>query len=332
MQKTAIFDWDDTCAPNQRYYSRAKLRFSEWALRERGGATPAETAQLRFMNWVIERIGYRAPDEHAIITMIYQKGCRDLSAAFRETYAEVCSARNIVPQTADSDTVSELGKGLTLDAPDARPYTLAALIELETDLGVQEVRNAPLHEKWAMERFPCALQRTYQKMCEDLGLRIEHANLEQAYQFGMLAFDEEQWRKDGLIEGVPETLDFLASQGVELVLMSKGDPRVQWRKVEIFNAKKWFGERIHVVLDKNAEIVAEVIGSREKGHTCKVGNSIPSDIEPALKAGIGAVYIPCETWKYERTHNGVPVHPRLRKFDSIIQIKENFAALPFTGA
>jgi putative hydrolase of the HAD superfamily len=104
-----------------------------------------------------------------------------------------------------------------------------------------------------------------------------------------------------LMPGVAETLPFLAERH-ELTLFTKGNPEEQNRKIDLSGLRPLF-EHCEVVKEKNREAylrLAEVRGFDHR-HTWMIGNSPKSDINPALAAGLGAVFVPHErTWTLER--------------------------------
>ena len=104
-----------------------------------------------------------------------------------------------------------------------------------------------------------------------------------------------------LLEGVPETVARLA-QGHELTLLTKGHPEEQKLKIERSGLARFFAEAM-VVREKNTETYSRLIQERglEPKSTWMIGNSPRSDINPALAAGLNAVFIPHrQTWVLER--------------------------------
>ncbi len=202
-------------------------------------------------------------------------------------------------------------------APDAQ-----AIINLQVDLDMKDVAEAG----FSMGRFPSSMRESYRVMCEGLGIE-DQEGLGIAYQIGMSVFDEEQYKRRGLVEGASETLDFLVAHGDELVLLTKGDEVVQMRKISATNCRHWFGDNIHIVPRKNPEVVHEVVGDSDKSRVWHVGNGIKSDVIPGLDAGVKMIYIPRETWAYERDHDGMPDSPNLIVMEKIIDIKEKYHLL-----
>ena len=176
-----------------------------------------------------------------------------------------------------------------------------------------------------LERFPISTMQTFKELCENKKYPYTEDELKEAYEIGMQAYDV----KPGLIKGASDVLEFLHNKKDELLLYTKGDKRVQQKKININNLYQWFEkDKIYIVGEKNSNDLEKIVGSRDKEQTYKVGNSIRSDINPALKVGIKTIYIPCETWIYESNHNGIDrSNPRVFVFHDIKEIIENYELL-----
>ncbi len=127
-----------------------------------------------------------------------------------------------------------------------------------------------------------------------------------------------------LIEGVEETLEYL-SERHELLLCTKGNPAEQEGKIARSGLGRHFGH-IRVVREKDADCYRALAAERGvRGAECwMIGNSPKSDINPALEAGLGAVYIPHpHTWHLE--HMEVPGgHERLKVLERFELLREVF--------
>ncbi|OIO62393.1 hypothetical protein AUJ83_03040 [Candidatus Woesearchaeota archaeon CG1_02_33_12] len=242
MNKTFIFDYDDTLAWNQHDYSYAQLEFIRWI--------------------IFEKLWPNAPDLQYIINLEVK---------------------------IDNKNVETMG--------------------------------------FSMERFPTSFQQTYEAICKEKNINCDEDDLKKAYELGMLAFDEKRWKKLGLVDGAKETLDFLVEKEDELILLTKGDLKIQEKKIKATDCQKWFGKEIYIVPQKDAGVIDKIVGNRNPSKVWHVGNSARSDVQHALKAGIKMIYIPCETWAYERKHEKVEENPRLITFQKIIEIKNNYNSL-----
>jgi putative hydrolase of the HAD superfamily len=104
-----------------------------------------------------------------------------------------------------------------------------------------------------------------------------------------------------IIEGVPETLAYLAMRH-DLVLFTKGDPDEQRGKLERSGLKPFFSRSV-VAWEKDAAAYRALLDELRlaRDRTWMIGNSPRSDVNPALEAGLRAVYIPHpHTWRLEQ--------------------------------
>jgi putative hydrolase of the HAD superfamily len=116
---------------------------------------------------------------------------------------------------------------------------------------------------------------------------------------------------------VRETLDALAGD-YRVVLITKGDLFDQERKL----AESGLGElfsAVEIVTRKDAATYSRIFAEHGDGpeRSMMVGNSLRSDIVPAIAAGSWAVYVPHPlTWVVE--HDEEPVHAaRYRQIDDL---------------
>jgi len=108
-----------------------------------------------------------------------------------------------------------------------------------------------------------------------------------------------------VMEGVEETLAYLKDR-YPLTLLSKGDTSEQTGKLERSGLSGYF-EHCRIVREKNADTYRAALADHcaEAEHCWMIGNSPKSDINPAIEAGLGAVYIPHTiTWSLE--HDELP--------------------------
>jgi putative hydrolase of the HAD superfamily len=103
-----------------------------------------------------------------------------------------------------------------------------------------------------------------------------------------------------LVPGVAETLADLGARH-DLLLLTKGDPAEQQRKIDASNLAHHF-RSVHIVAEKRAATYRELVAEQQlvDASTWMIGNSPRSDILPAREAGLGAVFIPnAHTWVLE---------------------------------
>jgi len=98
----------------------------------------------------------------------------------------------------------------------------------------------------------------------------------------------------------PGVVDILKSlnQDYDLFVLTKGNIKEQQEKIDRSGLKHFFKEEF-VVSEKNDETYLEILQKHnwKANDCCMIGNSPKSDINPALRNGLYAIYIPYKyTW------------------------------------
>lgn len=103
-----------------------------------------------------------------------------------------------------------------------------------------------------------------------------------------------------LVPGVASTLAELGTRH-ELLLLTKGAIDEQQNKLDVSGLGRHF-RSVHIVAEKNLETYQRLIEeeSLTPSETWMIGNSPKSDINPARRAGLNAVFLPNDnTWILE---------------------------------
>ncbi|MCB5175819.1 MULTISPECIES: HAD family hydrolase [Microvirga] len=126
---------------------------------------------------------------------------------------------------------------------------------------------------------------------------------------------------------VRETLEQLSGQ-YRLILITKGDLFDQERKLAQSGLGDLF-DAVEIVSDKNAATYERIFSRYGDGPGCSmmVGNSLKSDVVPAIRAGSWGVYVPHDlTWALE--HDEEPVgEPRFRRLGHLGELVDLVARL-----
>lgn len=129
-----------------------------------------------------------------------------------------------------------------------------------------------------------------------------------------------------ILPDVPATLEYLASRH-HLILMTKGAFAEQSGKVERSGLKDYFAA-VEIVPEKDEAIYRSMVAKYEllNDSTWMIGNSPKSDINPALSAGLNAVFVPHgNTWILEHDEMIVPTPPsRLLTVENFAKLREHF--------
>lgn len=177
---------------------------------------------------------------------------------------------------------------------------VTAIVNLENEIDKQRVKEIDSVTKrpfgFSMERFPGSLVETYRQLCLRAGKNPQPEVERKLYKIGLQAFNPARYKNDIFPDAIP-VLEFLRSKGDQLLLLTKGDKRVQGPKLAALDAGKRF-IRVRIVENKTSEIFCEMARSFEGYRLFSIGDNYDSDIAPAFKSGLPwrGVWIPLETW------------------------------------
>jgi putative hydrolase of the HAD superfamily len=103
-----------------------------------------------------------------------------------------------------------------------------------------------------------------------------------------------------------------------LILLTKGEVSIQRERVRTSGLESFFDEVV-LVPHKDAKTFASLLKRYRvpASSTWSVGNSLKSDINPAVKAGLRTIWIPKRTWAYEEER-----HVRRKDVETISSLTE----------
>jgi putative hydrolase of the HAD superfamily len=166
--------------------------------------------------------------------------------------------------------------------------------------------------------FTRSLVEVYRRLAEK---DLQDEDVQQVHRFG------EQIRTHPLqlLSGVKETLDYLSPRH-DLVLLTKGDLEEQKLKVERSGIEGYF-RQVEIVQEKDVATYHRVVEELQVDPklTWMVGNSPRSDINPALAAGLKAVFIPHpHTWRLEHEEVDSADEGRLLTLSAFAELRTYF--------
>ncbi|PZM63678.1 HAD family hydrolase [Paenibacillus dendritiformis] len=139
------------------------------------------------------------------------------------------------------------------------------------------------------EHFPRSFIHTYEHFCALTGRTPSADETELLWKLGLSVYEFEIEPYPGMID----TLDRLRDEGHELFLYTGGEPVIQGRKIEQMKLSDYFGDRIFIRRHKTADALSSIV--REQGFrtesTWMIGNSLRTDVIPALLSGLNAIYL-----------------------------------------
>ena len=129
-----------------------------------------------------------------------------------------------------------------------------------------------------------------------------------------------------ILAGVPETLQYLGDRH-HLILLTKGAMAEQSGKVERSGLKEYFSA-VEIVAEKDVPTYESIISKYGPvpDISWMIGNSPKSDINPALYAGLNAVFVPHgDTWVLEHEELATAQPPsRLIVVEKFAGLREHF--------
>lgn len=148
------------------------------------------------------------------------------------------------------------------------------------------------------EHFPQSLVETYDYYSAVTGRETSAEERERLFKLGQSVYEFPN------LEPYPhawETLERLKEEGHDLYLYTGGETAIQRKKVKQMGLDAFFGDRVFISSHKTTEVLESIL-SREKFDRVKtwmIGNSIRTDVVPALETGINAIHIPAiSEWQY----------------------------------
>lgn len=164
---------------------------------------------------------------------------------------------------------------------------------------------------FSKHRFPTSMAQTYRSFCEKHCLDFESAIEDKIRRIGYEVFS----KRPVIIDGAEQVLAHLRPH-YKLILATKGDTEVQQAKIDSSGLSRFF-DVIFILEHKTERELRQVI------ETCNldvqkswlVGNSLKSDINPAHRVGLKAIWIPYDTWGYEEDRQ--PDSPDIFKSTSL---------------
>ena len=165
--------------------------------------------------------------------------------------------------------------------------------------------------------FARNLRETYERLAER---RLNKEDLDYVMTLGQRIVKQQLQ----VLPGVPETLAYLATRH-RLLLFTKGDLDEQRLKVDRSGLERFFQEVI-IAREKDAAAYRDMTQAYHLDPllTWMVGNSPRSDINPALEAGLKAVFIPhAHTWRLE-AEDLARDQDRLLVLQTFSQLRDHF--------
>jgi len=245
---------------------------------------------------------------------------RQLSHALRRIPVVTLDARHLLVFDGD-DTLWETEPLYDIARVEAGLVAAGAGIdpaefdEVQRSIDLENVGRLGL----SADRFPRSSVQAYERLAATIGRRIDDSLRRRIWAAAASVFE----RPAPLLPGAKSVLSVLAPSHV-LALVTKGDVAVQRRRVEQSGLTQFF-RTVQIVDTKSVKTftaLASELGSRPED-SWSIGNSLPSDIEPALAAGYSGIWVDAHVWEHERRAHQVELdQPHLFVASSLLDVPD----------
>lgn len=167
---------------------------------------------------------------------------------------------------------------------------------------------------FSLDWFPNAWVECYAQTAQRYGRQISTTVIEAIRAAANTVYDQEYPAYDG----IAVTLEELLADGHDLHLLTLGDEAFQHKKVAGNGLDRFFNDHlgnIHVI-QRSKGLKMKML-SQSAQRTVMVGDSEPSDIQPAVRIGIEAILVVSED-DWSRGHKPLPEHVhRVKSFTEV---------------
>lgn len=165
------------------------------------------------------------------------------------------------------------------------------------------------------KRYPKSAVKALDNLVED----YDTIDQERVYEIARSTFkSRDQYKEQGFIEGdnTREFLNTVNEEAEESLLLTSGDPDIQWRKINALNLQRWFDTIEISDMGEKPAILSSYSNSHNIVH---IGNSTHSDVKAASKSNADCIHIPRGEWidtEYEYSGNG-----QIKRVDNIVEAR-----------
>ncbi|WP_166239490.1 HAD family hydrolase [Paenibacillus turpanensis] len=148
------------------------------------------------------------------------------------------------------------------------------------------------------DRFPKSFVETYDYFSSYTGRTASEEEKQTLYDIGESVYKVDFEPYPNMVE----TLEKLQAEGHTLCVYTGGDEVIQRTKLKVVGLESYFGSRVFVAQHKGLPFLESLLQREQfnRATTWMIGNSLRSDIRPALHAGINAIFLPAlNPWHYD---------------------------------
>ena len=171
------------------------------------------------------------------------------------------------------------------------------------DSVISDMRNYDAHEirstgKYSRENYKRAIYNLFFDEASDFNFKIMKDDFEILDEVVDTGFSADLIRK----EAMENTFKMLAKEGFDIYVYTKGEDLLQRDKVRNLGLFDFVGDKKIVVVEEKS---SEAFGYFFTSDDIMIGNSLASDILPAVENSAVGIYLPKKTWTLEESKEGL---------------------------
>lgn len=177
---------------------------------------------------------------------------------------------------------------------------------------------------FSKHRFPASMQAVYLSFCKEKHVEIDQNIANRVQGIGYSVFLQKPLLKTN-------TISILKSlrQKYSLYLFTSGDPDIQQYKIRELSIAPLF-RNIYITERKDAKEFQRIIHQEniDPKKSWMVGNSLRSDINPAVQVGLRAIWVRAGSWEYDQvllSEGNVWVVDSLDEITGVIQEIDSYS-------
>lgn len=178
-----------------------------------------------------------------------------------------------------------------ITAMEGRSPQIDEILQKARDLDNEKLATWPDKDKYLPKRVGMSWIETYEYFSRLKDVPVKSHIRRLLWSQVMMIWDPPYI----VMPGVIETLIKLRERGYTLHVLTIGHPAIQTRKLKLTELAKFF-DKAHVESSNKEGKLKELSDKYGRENIVMIGNSIRSDINPALNIGLESVYIPRGSW------------------------------------
>lgn len=188
------------------------------------------------------------------------------------------------------DSVNEDNAKLLVSLLNISELTLSEVLQVKDQIDYENTKKFGLGK----DRFPKTWRDVYLHFTEKHSIEPNEEDIQQIYDGAQSIFDIVL----DTYGDIHQVLSEIENIGIEINLLTSGDSEIQNKRINDYDIGKYFSN-IYIYPLKTTDTMLEVLQGGAPDESVMIGNSLRSDIHPALHHNMHAIHIQRDTWAYD---------------------------------